>query len=288
MTNLLQAIATIINNPIPNLVNYYKNQSRNRINALGDALEYYIKDAFANTIHEADLSKKFEKYNDLFSWSGNQNNPPDLIIKNGDAIEVKQIQVASTQIPLNSSYPKSKLFSDSPQIASACRTCENWTEKDLLYAIGVTGTDSQEQTLKKLWLIYGDCYAASKEYYERIRNQIATGINAIPDVEFSKTRELGRVNKVDPLGITYLRIRGMWGIENPERVYNYIHTGYDATASFQVIVIMRENKYLSFSIDDRTMVESISLPGWSISNQKIKSPDNPASLIPAKIMSYKK
>ena len=44
----------------------------------------------------------------------------------------------------------------------------------------------------------------------------------LQDVEFSETNELGRVNKVDPLGITYLRIRGMWGIENPIKVFNYV------------------------------------------------------------------
>jgi NgoPII restriction endonuclease len=286
MTNVLQAIATIINNPIPDLINYYKSQSNNRINALGEALEYFVKDAFANTIHEPDISNKLDKYSQLFSWSGNQNNPPDLIIRNGDAVEVKKIEVSSNQIPLNSSYPKSKIFSNSPQITSACRTCENWIEKDILYVIGATSAGTTRQKLKKLWLVYGDCYAASKEYYERIRNQIATGINAIPDVEFSNTRELGRVNKVDPLGITYLRIRGMWGIESPARVYNYINTGYDLNANFQMIAIMTESKYLSFPDEDRIMIESISDQGFRVNTQRIKSPDNPAILISAKIITY--
>ncbi|UNU25255.1 NgoPII family restriction endonuclease [Microcoleus vaginatus] len=287
MTNILQAIATIINHPIPDLLSYYKSQSNNRINALGDALEYFVKDAFANTIDEPELSNKLEKYTELFSWSGNPNNPPDLIIRNGDAIEVKKIQTSSLQIPLNSSYPKSKLFSNNPQIASACRKCETWTEKDIVYAIGATSADKTKQTLKRLWLIYGDCYAASKEYYERIRDQIATGINAIPDVEFSKTRELGRVNKVDPLGITYLRIRGMWGINNPAIVFDYINTGYDPQTNFQIIAIMKESKYLSFPLDSRTMIESISVPGFNINTQRIKCPDNPVNLIPAKIITYK-
>lgn len=303
MTNVLQAIATIINNPIPDLINYYKSQSNNRINALGDALEYFVKDAFANTIHEPDISNKLDKYSQLFSWSGNQNNPPDLIIRNGDAVEVKKIGVSSTQIPLNSSYPKSKIFSDSSQIAKNAITCENWTEKDLLYVIGATSGDTTTiqklkkhtiqklkkptiQKLKKLWLVYGDCYAASKEYYEGIRNQIATGINAIPDVEFSETQELGRVNKVDQLGITNLRIRGMWSIESPAKVYNYINTGYDLNANFQMIAIMTESKYLSFPDEDRIMIESISDQGFRVNTQRIKSPDNPAILIPAKIITY--
>ena len=40
------------------------------------------------------------------------------------------------QIALNSSYPTAKLYSDSPMITKACRESEEWTEKDLLYAIG--------------------------------------------------------------------------------------------------------------------------------------------------------
>ena len=287
MTNILQAIATIINNPIPDLLSYYKSQSNNRINALGDALEYFVKDAFANTIDEPELSNKFEKYSELFSWSGNQNNPPDLIIRNGDAIEVKKIQISSPQIPLNSSYPKSKLFSNNPQIASACRNCETWTEKDIVYAIGVTSADKTKQTLKRLWLIYGDCYAASKEYYERIRVQIVTGIKAIPDVEFTTTAELGKVKKVDPLGITHLRIRGMWHINNPAKVFDNINTGYDRQTTFQIIAIMKENKYYSFPDDSKTMIESISRPGFKINTQQIKCPDNPVDFIPAKIITYK-
>ena len=48
MTNMLQAIVNIINNPLPDLLSHYKSTSNNRINAVGDALEEFIKDAFAN------------------------------------------------------------------------------------------------------------------------------------------------------------------------------------------------------------------------------------------------
>ena len=129
MTDILQAISTIINNPIPDLLKHYKSQSNNRINAVGDALEEFIKDALANTIYENDLRKKNEIYSERFSWTGNQNNPPDLIIKNGDAVEVKKIQSFKSKIALNSSYPKSKLFSDNPMITYDCRHCENWNRK---------------------------------------------------------------------------------------------------------------------------------------------------------------
>lgn len=55
MTNILQAVSTIVNNDIPDIVDFYR--SRNKINAVGDALELFIKDIFANTVNEA-LDKK--------------------------------------------------------------------------------------------------------------------------------------------------------------------------------------------------------------------------------------
>lgn len=283
MTNILQAINTIVNNPIPDLVSYYRNKSHNRINSIGEALEEFIKDVFADTTSETDTMKKLEKYNQLFSYTGNQNNPPDLMIKNGDAVEVKKIESINSGIALNSSYPKARLYQDSPMITAACRKCETWTEKDLIYAIGCT----PKQKLRLLWLVYGDCYAASKETYERISKQIAVGINQIPDVVFSKTKELGRVNQVDPLGITYLRIRGMWGIENPLKAYNYINLGYDNSSQFQLNVVMRLEKYVSFPESQRIKLENLSQPGFSIADNKIKYPDNPCQLIPVKIISYK-
>jgi len=274
MTNILQAIATIINHPIPDLLS-------------SKAFESFVKDAFANAINEPEPSKH-EKYDEVFSWNRtNQSNPPNLMLRNGDVIEVNKIKTFSGRIQLNSSYPKSKLFSDNPQITLACRECETWTEKDILYAIGVTSKDNTKENLKTLWLIYGDCYAASQECYEGIKDQIASGINAISDVESSETDELGRVNKVDPLNITSLRIRGMWVINHPSNIFDYLDTGYDSKNNFQIIAIMKESKYLSFPLDSRTTIESISVPGFNINTQSIKCPDNPDNLIPAKIITYK-
>ena len=60
-----------------------------------------------------------------------------MILRNNDAIEIKKLESHNTAIALNSSYPKSKLFSNSSMITTACRNCEeNWTVKDMLYVIG--------------------------------------------------------------------------------------------------------------------------------------------------------
>jgi hypothetical protein len=280
VTNLLEAIQNIVHSPISDLVSHYK--GKNRINGVGDALEVFIKDAFAGTINTSGESERLVKYSEVFSYAGNQNNPPDLMIKSGDAVEIKKIESYGSQIALNSSYPKAKLFSDDSMIAKACRNCEAWSEKDIIYAIGVTN----QQKLKLLWLVYGDCYAADKEIYEKIRNGLINGIAEIQGVEFTVTKELGRVNKVDPLGITYLRIRGMWGIENPTKVFSYINIGNIPDANFQMVALMKESKYNSFPDVSRQTLEHITLPGFGIMSAAIKSPNNPVELIPAKVITY--
>lgn len=287
MTDILKAIINIINNPVPDILNHYKTISNNRINAVGDALEEFIKDAFADTIQESDLGIKAEKYNQIFSWLGNQNNPPDLILKNGNAVEVKKITSLKSQIALNSSYPKDKLFSDDPMITSDCRSCEPWKEKDIVYVIGVF----QKERLKLLWIIYGSCYAAKSEYYTRIKNKISSGINEIEGVEFSETKELGRVNKVDPLGISYLRIRGMWGIDNPINVYDYLNLDVQKDTNnslFQLIAIIPEDKYLSLINKNENTNESIDSHKLHVKKARIKSPDNPAKMTNVMIISHTK
>ena len=50
-----------------------------------------------------------------------------------------------------------------------------------MYIVGV----SKDDKLKALWLVYGNCYSASKEVYERVRDKISKGVNELQDVEFS-------------------------------------------------------------------------------------------------------
>ena len=272
--NILTAIANIAANPICELRSYY--ESRNRANSMGEALENYVKDVFAGTLTETNEQTRLERLEQVFSYQGNQNNPPDTIIRNSDAIEVKKIESAGSQLALNSSYPKAKLFADSPMITTACRECEDWTEKDILYAVGVVNGNH----LTKLFFVYGIDYAASAEVYERIKSVISTGVNTIPDVEFAATKELGRVNRVDPLGITYLRIRGMWGIENPAKVFSYVHT--PANSEFEFVAVINTDKYNSFPAEDRAALEK--LDNIEIADVKIKTPDNPSVLKQAKLI----
>lgn len=281
MTNLLIALSNLVNNPMTDLVAHYK--PSNRANSMGEALESYVKDLFCGTTTINNMTNKNEIYSKYFSYLGNQNNPPDMIIRSGDAIEVKKIENLRSGIALNSSYPKNKLCIDSKMLTQACKNCEHWREKDLLYVIGVTGNNK----LHTLWFVYGDCYAAEKEVYERIKNKISSGINEIENVEFAETNELSRINKVDPLGITYLRIRGMWHIENPIKVFDYV-AHMDCQKALHVYAIMLKEKYISFPEKDRMALEAQMSPDLLITNIKIKSPNNPALLLEAKLIKFTK
>ncbi len=279
MSNILQAIKNLIENPIVEVRDFYT--GKNRANSVGEALENYVKDVFANTFNESE-NQRNERFSEVFSYLGNQNNPPDIMLRNGDAIETKKVQTLNAALALNSSYPKSKLFADSPMLTQACKNCEIWTEKDILYVVGCT----DDNNIRCLWFIYGDCFVADKEIYERIKNTISAGINSIPDVEFTETNELGKVKKVDPLGITDLRVRGMWHIDNPHRIFSYLDC-YDNSAQFQMICLMKTEKFNSFSDKDKNELLNLKNENYTIGDTKIKNPNNPAQLIDAKLITFK-
>jgi len=279
MSNIIKAFINIVNNPVIELVEYYS--GRNRMNNAGKALETFVQDAFAETINESDEKRRLERLEEIYSYEGNQNNPPDLMLKNSDAIEVKKLQSKNSAIALNSSYPKAKLYANSPMITKACKECEAWDVKDIIYAVGYTDDNS----LKSLWLVYGDCFCADKETYERIKHTISIGINSITDVEFTQTKELGKVKKVDPLGITDLRIRGMWHIENPNKIFEYVYQYEDK--DFQLMCLLKKEKYNTLPLEDREKLETLNNSNVEVKDIKIKNPNNPINLIEAKLLVFK-
>lgn len=280
MRNIVDAIIEIVEAPKYRLKEY--SESHNRANQMGTALEEYVKDLFAGTVGEKDPGKRNQKLSETFCYLGNQNNPPDSMLKNeGDAIEVKKIESSNAALPLNSSYPKAKLYSDSKMINNACRTCEHWTERDMLYVVGVL----KDNMLESLVFLYGDLYCADRDVYERIRNCIREGILAIPDIEFADTKEFGRVNRVDPLGITSLRIRGMWQIDNPFLVFDYLYRRNN-DKTFNFVAVMSEEK--AASLQNFSKLEELQRENenFCISDGKVKDPNNPAVLLNVKLITY--
>lgn len=261
----------------------YSSTYLNRINAVGEQLEFYIKDAISGTFKKKQ-EKKEESYMGIFSYLGNQNNPPDMIIKKGDAFEIKKIESPKSHIALNSSPPKDVLRSADKRVTNACRGCEErpWKEKDLFYVIGHV----KDKSIKYLFFIQGTCYAASHEVYDRLHQPLKEEIDAVlksRGVEKVDTVELGKVKVVDPLGITDLRIRGMWHIQNPFVLYSSL-INFNLAKRFSLFALMDEKKYKSFPSSDIRKIQNTN--GISIKGIKIRDPNNPAKPLNAKLILF--
>ena len=276
MADIIDAIITLVER---NNFNLTESQNRNnRANSRGDALELYIKNLFADTF-DCSEDERSKKWHEIFSWLGNNSNPPDFMLRGGDAAEVKKIESNDAAIALNSSYPKHTLKSSSPLISKACREAEEWTEKDIIYTVGVV----RGNKLKHLCMIYGRDYCAQDFNYNQIRRLIKDGVEIIPSVNFSPTRELDRMNCVGPLGITYLRVRGMWHIENPWKVFNYVYNR-NMNAEFDFMCIINSEKWDSVRNRDRLIELQKDYPALKVVDVEIKNPDNPAILRDAKFI----
>ena len=107
----------------------------------------------------------------------------------------------------------------------------------------------------------------------------------MPDINFTDSNEIAHINKVDPLGITYMRVRGMWGIENPWKVFDYIKQ-YDKSKVFQFMCIINIDKWNSFNNTESLEKLAGENQTLKISDVKIKDPDNPARLIDSKLIQF--
>lgn len=282
-TNVLVAIKNLLDYSDNQILDFYSKSSNNRANSMGDALEYFVKDLFCSSLKIGDFNKKDEIYSKYLSYLGNKNNPPDFIIKKSSAVEVKKIEnLTFGDIALNSSYPKDYLYSTSTLISSACKNCENefggWTKKEMIYAIGNVMRDK----LRMLWLIDGLCYCADDDVYKKIKSNMQEGINSIPGVEFAETKELGKVKKIDPLGVTDLRIRGMWSIQHPMKVFNYLTEDYSKDTNLQLYCLILKDTFDKICEDDKNNLLHYIKNGKLIKQDvKIKNPNNPAKFIEA-------
>lgn len=285
--NIIDAIITIVQQPSHKLVKYTSSgRNTNRMNVMGDPLEEYVKNMFADTFGVTDPIDRMKSISQTFSYLGNDSTPPDGMLKGGnmgDAIEVKKTN-SFGGIQLNSSHPKSKLLSTSTMITNDCRTCEDWTERDMIYVMGQVSNDS----VKTLCMVYGMDYCANNSVYESLKDKVTNGIRNIPDIRWAdRTEELGRVNMVDPLGITYLRVRGMWFIQHPIRVFDYIYD-LDKSKEFNLMVLINEDKISQFNNFEKLVDMIQTYPSLEIKDVQIKNPNNPAQLRNAKLITYSK
>ena len=88
MSNIIDAIYTLLSNKQTQIKEYQN--VHNRINSVGDSLENFVADLFYGSVNETDKQARLKRHNEIFSYIGNNSNPPDFMLKNGDAIEVKR------------------------------------------------------------------------------------------------------------------------------------------------------------------------------------------------------
>ena len=231
-----------------------KNNSRNRVNSVGESLEEFIKDLFCNCLSET--QDKHKIHAEFFSYLGAKNSPPDIILKNSDAIEVRKIESHSASLALNSSYPKDRLYADSTLIQEDCRNCEDWDVKDILYVVGVVESDK----ISSLWFVYGDCYFATPQFYKNM---------TIPPT--------------DVLNIAIFNFARYCYAKHPSHLIK--HTEFSNQENL-INVLMLKEKYLSFPIGDRTSIEMSKDSGYSVMDCLIQSPNNPLTMLDAKFISY--
>lgn len=278
MSNIIDAIVNLVKYKNINLVQ--NTSGNNRANNAGDGLEEFVKNLFAGTFNDNE-AQRLERISQIFSYLGNKSNPPDAMLKNGDALEVKKIENASSALALNSSHPKNKLYATSPMISKSCKYAENWDEKDIMYIVGLV----ESAKIKKLSIVYGMDYCAEESCYLRIKNAIKETVENIPSIDFSESRELGHINKVDPLGITYMRIRGMWGIENPWKAFSYAYKE-PSHPNFSFMCIINEKKWNSLTNHSELQQLETQEQSLKLADIKIKHPDNPAILRNAKLITF--
>lgn len=275
MSNILKAIVSITNNPL-NLSIKRTTKGKNKVVDVGVGLEKFIANAFSNNLGKSKLKKQ-----KIFSYIGNTTSPPDLILRCGDAIEVKKIGRPNAVLQFNSSYPKSKLLVDDTKLTNNCKKCEDWISKDLVYCIGYV----KNNQLKSLWMVYGDCYAADDSVYRNVELAVKTSIQNNKDFEINNdTKELSGIKNIDPLKIANLRVRAMWTIENPSKVFEKFYT-YDANLKFQLIVVMRKEKFNSFPKQDIKKIKS--KKNVKIKPITIPDPNNNKNLLDALLITFK-
>lgn len=267
MRTVIDAIIDIVERNAYSLNSSLLLQGNNIVQANGVPFEDYVMNLFSDNLFETNKNRFRTKIDEVYSCLHAKNYSPDFIINGGDAIEVKKTEKYANEYQFNSSYPKKLLFPDSPKLVPGALKHEQWEQKDMLYVFGVV---PQGKRISLMSFIYGTEFAADRRHYEDLEDKIRDSVSMY---DSSETNELGRLNGIDPLRMTSLRItRGMWLIKNPLRLIEE-YWAPNPDHSFDFVCLMDCNKYDSDPRKDYLLKLSKTYKNLQIREINISDPD---------------
>lgn len=251
MSNILDAIMNIINDGTFRATR--SKDTENSVNIVGDSLEEYIKDAFANSF-TLEGENRDEAMQQCIIYHGNSSNPPDMITGGDDGIviEVKKSNSYRSELQLNSSMPHNTFNSQDTRITRECKELLGDKEWDMLYVVGSFVKKTKQ--IRHLAMVYGSVYCAETSKYERIDYYVRSKvkeieswlIETVPTARLdTESNELGKLKSIDPKGFCDLRIRGMYTYDSPYVVFNQEFNSSEDI--FDLFVVIPDDVFQSFN-----------------------------------------
>ena len=257
-----------------------KNQNGPSTQSKGKPFELFAKNFYSGCLGA--LTDSVESaWSKTFSYLGSENHPPDFMVINGDAVEVKKL-VNTSSIQLNSSPPKQYLRSDDPRITKDCRSCEQWVEKDFMYLVGKT----TKEFVEAIWLVQGRCMFEPNQKYSNLVHQTKAALHSLGESEDFQSGtmvanqpngDLANVKSVDHTDSS-LRIRGMWIVKHPSKLFSdFFIKPREKHFVFNFLVTQEKfNTYSEESINELSNCGDINL---SIIKRQIQDPSNNLALL---------
>lgn len=257
----------------------------------GKAFEVYCKD-WLSLLRPGDVTDRISTYDRAFSYQGADNNPPDVMFRggdNGDSFEFKKTESASAAIALNSSSPKDVLHANGSELLQECVNCEEWSKRTFYYVIG--HIKKKSQLVNSLWVVDGRFMSAKHESYDTVFDalqQLVTNFVTTNNLKRIKSVELGRLRRIDPLDKTVLRVRSMWELESPVKMFKNV-TGIQINKNKSVLhaLILKErwNQYPESSRDALNAL--VNTNGFTLLDfASIPSPNDPNNMLSGKLIRF--
>lgn len=280
--NIIDAIGTLIKG------NYFPEKY-----SAGKTISYqnfveYVENLFADSFNLT-TDERHTHLKEIFSYRTTEMDIPDLMLRGGDAIEIKTMHLkhynfdpaSGNTLEFNTVYPHQKIFFNDPFITYDCCKAERWTQKDIIYVVGVL----KRKELTHLCMIYGMDYCASVKCYDELLSEMQNAVKIFRGVTFPDTRELARIKKIDPTGATYIKVYGMWHISNPWSFFKEVYRP-NPDARFNFMCIINEEKFSQLGNGGKVFAWAEICPNLSIEPVRIKNPDNPAQKRNAWLIRY--